>query len=343
MRRKRIIYIDIIRVVAMLAVVFAHTCANILIAGPSSSRTWAPANMLVTVTEIAVPLFYMISGATILNSSKTTDIKYLFKHRLVRVGVPFIIWAIISAVYFQTINEGFNLGAIVNKVALLYHQPVVTAFWFLYPLLGFYLVSPAIKAFIDKASDSVINYILILWYITNIFLPGLVSSLPPESGIYFTAYGSVFTFLSRMAGYFILGYKLSNVDKEKINLKLHLNTFIIGMLLAIANMYVISKYSLQQKPLASLLTAALLPFLASSAFLILKKFEDKYPMRIQSSVETIAPLTYGIYLTHGIVIDLVQHVINPLNYLAVFPVAILVCIVFVWALSNIPFINHYFI
>ncbi|WP_334329663.1 acyltransferase [Companilactobacillus sp. HBUAS59699] len=311
MKRKRIIYIDIIRVVAMLAVVFAHSCANILIAGPRASL-WAPANILVTVTEIAVPLFYMISGATILNSNRTKDLKYLFKHRLVRIILPFVIWTIISAVFFQTINEGLNLHAIVTKVAMIYHQPVLMAFWFLYPLIGFYLVSPAIKAFIDNTNKSTINYILILWYITNIVLPGMVNSLPDTTGAYFSAYGNGLMFLSNKIGYFILGYVLSNLANDKIKLKLHLSVFSIGMLVAIINMYVISRYSLQQKPLAGFPTAILLPILASSLFLILKKFENNYPMKLQSPIESIAPLTYGVYLSHGIVIDLVQRIIDPL-------------------------------
>lgn len=341
MRRKRIIYIDVIRVVAMIAVVFAHTCSSVLIKGPSAPL-WTPANILVTITEIAVPLFYMISGATILNSSKTKDLNYLFKHRLIRILIPFLAWSIISAFFFQLINNGPHFQQAIHNISLLYHQPVLTAFWFIYPLIGFYLVSPALKAFVDNVSKSTINYILILWFITNIFLPNLSKSLPPQYGQYFEAYGfASLIFLSKMIGYFILGYKLSNITAEKINLKLNLSIFIVGTLLAIINMYVISRYALQTKPLAGFLTPVLLPFLAGTSFLCLKKFESNYSMRFQSIIESIAPLTYGIYLSHGIIIELVSHVIDPMNYFGVFSVSIVVCLVLMWALSNIPFVNKY--
>lgn len=327
----------------MIAVVFAHTCANTLIKGPTANL-WAPANILVTITEIAVPLFYMISGTTILNSSKTTDLNYLFKHRLVRILIPFLSWSIISAFFFQLINHGLHLSLAIHNISMLYHQPVLTAFWFIYPLIGFYLVSPAIKAFVDNVPKSTINYILILWFITNIVLPNLAKSLPLEYGQFFDAYGfASLIFLSKMIGYFILGYKLSNVENKDINLKLHISIFTMGMLVAIINMYVISRYSLQAKPLAEFLPPVLLPIMASSLFLCLKKYEDDYSIRFQSFIESLAPLTYGIYLSHGIVVELVQHVIDPMNYFAVFPVVMIVCIALVWALSNIPFVNKYFI
>ncbi len=327
----------------MIAVVFAHTCANVLIKGPTANL-WAPANILVTITEVAVPLFYMISGATILNSNKTKDLNYLFEHRLVRILVPFLSWSIISAFFFQLINHGLHFNIAIHNISMLYHQPVLTAFWFIYPLIGFYLVSPAIKAFVDNVSKSTINYILILWFITNIFLPNLAKSLPQEYGQFFDAYGfASLIFLSKMIGYFILGYKLSNIENKDINLGLHLAIFSIGMLVAIINMYVISRYSLQSKPFAGFLTPVLLPIMASSLFLCLKKFEDKYPMRLQSNIESIAPLTYGIYLSHGIIIELVQHVIDPMNYFAVFPVALIICLALIWSLNNIPIVNEYLI
>ncbi|WP_334329664.1 acyltransferase [Companilactobacillus sp. HBUAS59699] len=341
MRNKRVIYIDVIRDVAMLAVVFVHTCTNMIVSG-QGSRLWAPANILETVSEVAVPLFYMISGVTILNSSRTKDLKYLFKHRLVRIGVPFVIWTIISAFFFQIVGDGFKLDLILKKIAMIYNQPVITAYWFLYPLLGFYLLSPAIKTFVDGANKSTINYILILWYITNIVLSGMVNSLPPEMGTYFNAYGNGLMFLSNMGGYFILGYKLSNIAKEKINLKLHVSIFSIGMLVAIINMYIVARYSLQQMPLSGFPTSILLPILASSLFLILKKFEGKYPVKVQVVVEWLAPLTYGIYLIHGIVIALAQSIVNPMNYIAVFGISIVVCIISVWIMSKIPLVNKYF-
>ncbi|WP_353846881.1 acyltransferase family protein [Companilactobacillus allii] len=87
----------------------------------------------------------------------------------------------------------------------------------------------------------------------------------------------------------------------------------------------------------------LLPIIVSALFLIFKKFEDKYSKSFNRFIEFIAPLTYGVYLSHGIVIELVQQVLNPLNYLGVFGVSIIVCLVLVWALSNIPFVRRYFI
>lgn len=66
MKSKRVIYIDVIRVVAMILVVLAHAC-SVRIATPDHSFSWSVTNVLVGITEVAVPMFFMISGATILN------------------------------------------------------------------------------------------------------------------------------------------------------------------------------------------------------------------------------------------------------------------------------------
>jgi len=99
MKHKRIVYIDVIRVVAMFLVILAHACSA-RYAVRDGSSSWNMVNLLVVVTEVAVPLFFMISGATILNSKRTTDIKYLYKHRLVRLVIPFMIWSVISSSIF---------------------------------------------------------------------------------------------------------------------------------------------------------------------------------------------------------------------------------------------------
>lgn len=91
----------------MFLVVLAHACASKL-QNRNGSVTWDVANSLVIITEVAVPLFFMISGATILNSKKTTSIEYLFKHRLPRVLVPFIIWSIITAYVARQIDGTYT-------------------------------------------------------------------------------------------------------------------------------------------------------------------------------------------------------------------------------------------
>ena len=343
MRRSRVIYIDIIRVFAMLAVVLAHSCASTLSADPST-KYWIPANILVTITTLAVPLFYMISGATILNSIRTRKLSYLFKHRLPRILIPFLIWSLLSSIIFKLINNDLHIQSVVTSMLLLYHQPMLTAYWFLYPLIGFYLLSPAIKAFVDNVDGKTFNYILIVWFITNILLPNIARSLPPEYGQYFAVYSmGKLTFLSRMTGYFLLGYKLAHVESSSIKLRLHAGVFTIGLLVSIITTYIISIYALPDKPLENMLPPILLPIIVSSLFLIFKKLEGKYNRPVQQVTESIAPLTYGVYLSHGIVIELVQQVIDPLNYLGVFGISIIICLMFVWALNNVAFLQDYFI
>ncbi|APX71920.1 acyltransferase [Companilactobacillus allii] len=277
MSRSRVIYIDVIRVVAMLAVVFAHSCANMLIAGPTT-RHWGLANILVTITTVAVPLFYMISGVTILNSERTKNLSYLFKHRLPRILIPFLIWSLLSSIIFKLISGGLSFGSVLNSMLLIYHQPILTAYWFLYPLIGFYLLSPAIKAFVDNVDNNTMNYILIIWFITNIILPNTAKSLPTNSGQYFEVYGlGSLVFLSKMIGYFLLGYKLSHIKASNIRLSINLSIFLIGLIISITDSYIISARQLQDKPLSDILPPFYFQLLSVPYFLYSRNSKINIP------------------------------------------------------------------
>ena len=97
--KKRILYLDIIKVFALLFVIFNHT-DDILISSYMYIRIIH--NSLFYLSKSAVPLFLMVSGALLID--KKDSIPKLIK-RIIRVLIPLIIITIIwSLTHAKEIN-----------------------------------------------------------------------------------------------------------------------------------------------------------------------------------------------------------------------------------------------
>lgn len=335
MKGKRIVYIDVIRVLAMFLVVLAHACASRL-GRNVGSVDWNVAHSLVIITEVAVPLFFMISGSTILNSPKTRSIRYLFKHRLPKILVPFIIWSIITAYFARQIDGTYTYHDFIQSVLSMYHQPVIIAYWFIYPLIALYLLSPLLKAMVDSLSSTGLNYLLILWFIFMMIIPAIIHVLPADIRVYFKAYSMSKIVFSSYLGYFLLGYKLSQEKHRKTN-------WLVGILLILILFTVNIEIGLIDNrslwKILNIFSIGSVPFIAGLIFVVLRSFENKYHHWFSKLIEILAPLTYGVYLIHGLVINLVEQWFGTKVYFTNFLLASLISLVVIFILSKIPLIR----
>lgn len=85
---KKKIYIQILGVIACLAVVAMHV--NGCFWQFSYDRYWITANIIECICYFAVPIFFMISGATLLNYRKRYTTAVFFKKRFGKTLVPFL-------------------------------------------------------------------------------------------------------------------------------------------------------------------------------------------------------------------------------------------------------------
>lgn len=74
----RIFYLDFIRVIAILLVVFIHVSAIDTTLNVGSGQ-WQITKILNYFAHISVPVFFMISGSLLLNSKKTISLSYTWK------------------------------------------------------------------------------------------------------------------------------------------------------------------------------------------------------------------------------------------------------------------------
>ena len=76
MENKRVVYFDILNIIAMIAVVSMH--CNVIVHNNPNIRAWNTSLIVECICYWAVPVFCMLSGATLLNYRKKYDTKTFF-------------------------------------------------------------------------------------------------------------------------------------------------------------------------------------------------------------------------------------------------------------------------
>lgn len=236
-------------------------------------------------TAPCIGLFFMVSGALLL-PVKTDYITFL-KKRFSKILIPTIVWSIIYL--GLKLYDGSSAIGIIQRLASLPFSPLAEGvLWFMYTLSGLYLLAPILSAWLEKASQRELQIVLLLWCITLCYplLDFYVTTNTSTSGIlyYFTGY----------AGYFLLGYYLKKYP-ESISTGLAWLISICGIVLLLAlkhfNVY-FDFYSLFWYESI---------FIAALATAIWKTICKIRITKNSSILTTISNLSFGIYLTHVIV------------------------------------------
>ena len=124
---KRKIYIQILGVLSCLAVVVLHT--NGCFWDFSYERYWLTANLIENLCYFAVPIFFMISGATLMDYRKRYSTEEFFKKRFWKTVVPFLIWSVVGIVWMY-FNYGEHPAGILDAIQAIGTTKYVYIYWF---------------------------------------------------------------------------------------------------------------------------------------------------------------------------------------------------------------------
>lgn len=292
MQENRLQYISYLRVLATCSVVLIHASTGYLNVFTAQGFDWNYANLLNSFTRFSVPLFVMLSGALLI--PKEESLNYFYSHRLLKLLWPFLFWLCIYLVYYFYRYTNFEVLPFSRVVEIswdkLLHGPSAHL-WYLYMILGLYLAMPFLQRMVQAMSGLELKCFLLLWFISLILLNKRLLPYMPAIDLSFF-YGYV--------GYLLLGYWLSTVT-----CKLSARFWAIGfLLLALATAGGTYLLSLSAKQYDSLLYGYLFPnnaLMAACAFLFFKQLA--VPERLPSWVALIDKYSFGIYLSHILVLN----------------------------------------
>ena len=209
--KDRIVFLDYLRVIAIFMVMLVHACeqyylgAEGLVIASQWDAWWVVA--IDSACRAAVPLFVMASAYLLFPVDGDKSTGAWLKHRILRVGVPFIIWC---AIYNWKFEGGW--------IDCLFNFPAGTGghLWFVPMLIGLYLIMPLLSPWAEKVSEKELRGWLILWLFTTTFpfLRKLCGYLcgAPAYGVTPFLYGEcpwnsfgTFQYVSGFIGYMLFG------------------------------------------------------------------------------------------------------------------------------------------
>jgi len=94
LQNNRILYPDILRILAVFAVMMIHVSASGFYTNPVQSFTWQVVNFYECMVRWAVPVFVMVSGIFLLNPQKEITLSKLYRKNIFRIVMALITWGL---------------------------------------------------------------------------------------------------------------------------------------------------------------------------------------------------------------------------------------------------------
>lgn len=228
------------------------------------------------------------------------------RKRLKRVLTPTLVWTLFYIAIKWFDGNTTSSEVLTSIFSIPFSAQGHGVLWFMYTLLGLYLVTPILHAWLRNASEKDIRFYLLLWLITMCYplLQMFVEVNDTSTGMlyYFSGY----------VGYFVLGYWLQRYG-EKLSLK-------VAALLMCLSVFapIVVKIMHLEVDFYSLFWYLSI-FVAIQCIFwwkMMKRLQIVLHMsdRVKSFITIFSNLSFGIYLSH---IFIMRH--------------------FVW---HIPFVEH---
>lgn len=233
----------------------------------------------------------MVNGALMLE--KNIDYKTIFRKYIIKCIKILIFWNIILAAIVQ-----FDGGTINDVLAVLIYG--YKQFWFIYTLIGLYLLQPILRQIIKN--EIALNGTVFIFFIL-IIINTIIQIMPSEiKDVVIHLMSEIgFDELPKWCGYYCLGYYL-------VNKKWHIKAYqtiisIIVVILSLSYTIIISSYSnMFQLNLIEVFTLSTL-IISIFIFNLCKENEGKLNT-IKNIFEYINSNLFFIYALHCVIIEL---------------------------------------
>lgn len=303
MSEKRLVYPDILRIIAIFAVIVIHATANILTACPSGTAVWQQTNILSAAARFAVPVFFMVSGIFFLDPERDVSVKKIFSKSLPRLIVALILWSLLYEVYpafTAWLKTGkFDFSVIVLGLKKILYGNEHFHLYFIYLIAGLYLITPILRVFTKNATRRQTEYFLLLFFLCSGVIPTLLKFAP------FSSFARVFIqmdirMVTGYVGYFLAGHYFSKYVLSKRN---KIILYVLGIAAASAACIGTSYLSASQIMPDVSLYEGLSPFsmiYSAAVFVFVKNLRCLNALSEKTSkrIAWVSKTTFGIYLMH---------------------------------------------
>ena len=281
-------YFEWLRLFAAAAVVLMHTAAKRWLSISHTVPEWEVLTLWDSLVRWPVPIFIMITGALFL--PRRTELKTALGRYIPRMAVGFLVWSGVYALY----RGELTLNGLVSGY---YHL------WYLPFLCGVYLTLPFLQKIAED--DRLADQLLLVSLTVGTLFPWLVKLgellLPESRGLLGTLAGLVnYTFFFDHISLLLLGHRLHRTELSRKQRRV---VYLLGLLgvsvTGIATIWATNRTDFQNSLFFDF--AAPNNLCAAAALFV---FAKQHLRSLPKWVAVPAKHSFGIYLVHALVIDL---------------------------------------
>lgn len=334
---QRVIYLDLLRVIATFAVILLHVSASEFLSPPFSSDRYI-ALVFDSLVRWSVPVFVMISGALYLNPNKEITYREILGKRVPRLLLAYVFWTVLYVLYDYVVTgfEGFSISDLTRKLLLSrFHL------WFLPMLMGVYLLIPILRKIAQDKKLLKYSLVILVLYVCISFF-SFISLFQMASHFY-----PLFTMnmVVGFAGYFLLGCYLS---QQSLSKRQRLVVYLVGVLGAFitiaGTIYMSMKQGVPNERYYSYLSFQVMA-MAAAVFVFVRQLAPKAGKVVLRFVEWVRKDLFGVYLVHVLWLALLntetfRHCCHEIITLPLIAVAVFVLSLFTTKLIRlVPFLR----
>lgn len=341
--KNRIIYLDFLRVFAIIGVITIHVTATPWYNEPVGNFHWIMLNIYNTAAGGAVPLFLMISGAVWFSKEKNIGVYIIWNKYIFRIVTAFLFWSFVYAffhvVLFPDVADVFSVGHFVATwLRGRYHL------WFCYTIVGIYMLYPILYQAIRE--EFMLKYFLFLLFLFLYLVPDIqqwnlfqwTKAITEDIN---------FSFCSKYLFYFLCGYF---IHKKNFRWPISILIYIIGFGMQIYLVVGSTIMGIRGMMDVSLPFSSICDVGRNISFFLLCKQFLNLKCEKAGKIIALSDKVFGIYLIHDFfVCGLDRWVIQTTSFNPIFSIPFIVILCFIMSvigvdiLSRIPIVKKWLI
>lgn len=287
-------YITVLHVVCAFAVIILH--ANNSFWRFEHNTNWIIANVIESIFYFAVPVFMMVSSATLLDYRERYDTKEFAKKRIKKTVIPYIAWTVIALIVFgllHKINFDPNPLERVLRAFLKADVSEMNIYNFFLELFVCYMCVPIFSLIPKDKRQKPFLFIILYGIIFHAVLP-----------LIFNVYSINIPLLKLpiLGSYMLFMFIGYYIDNYEIKLPLRIIIYVLGIASLCLHLFATQYYSLLNNRIISTYKGYLNApsVLYATAIFTLFKYLDKTKLMnwLYKVCVIFAPTTLGMYLIH---------------------------------------------
>ncbi len=303
--KKRTVYFDLMRIIAIFLVLLNHTPAYTLYFFNTGIKKWICLFATVTI-RICIPLFFMISGALLLGKDEKWGT--ILKKRVSRFAVTIVLFEglYVLAKYLVSLSRGIEFHySFFDLLRGFFAGDIIglESYWYMYAHLGILLSLPFLRAVAKNMKKSDFIALTLFHFIIWTLIPAVLLLLP-DHNIEGTLIHKDFTIplATVKSMYFPLaGFWLDrNVNVEKIRRKeialicvIYISAVLVSSLFAILEQKYTGDITLYYVEMLAYVTAGCVFLLIKCLF---KNRPIKKSAHISRAVCAVGALSFSMYI-----------------------------------------------